>query len=350
MHPVMTIRGNTAPISIAPMMERTDRHYRYMMRLISRKTLLYTEMVTTGALIHGDVDRHLRYDDTEHPIALQLGGDDPKALAECARIGADWGYDEINLNVGCPSNRVQSGCFGASLMARPDDVARAVESMRKACELPVTVKHRIGIDDLDRYEDMLNFVRIVAKAGSDRFTVHARKAWLNGLSPKENRNIPPLRYSDVHRLKTENPELPIEINGGFTDWDTVREQLDVVDAVMLGRAAYENPWMFSTVDAEFFGQQSRNLTRHDVVASMVEYAKEVLATDPRARLGHIARHLQNLFNGIPGARHWRRSIAQEAFKPDADPELLIKALPSPLSASPNLPEDPQAGRLFDSGE
>ena len=309
------------------MMERTDRHYRYMMRLISQHTLLYTEMVTTGALLHGDAPHHLRFHSSEHPIALQLGGDDPHDLAECSKLAEDWGYDEVNLNVGCPSSRVQNGCFGASLMARPTHVARAVEAMRGACNLPVTVKHRIGIDDLDRYEDMANFVKTVASAGSDRFTVHARKAWLKGLSPKENRTIPPLRYAEVHRLKEDFPHLQIEINGGFREWGVVQEQLNKVDAVMLGRAAYEEPWLFHTVDNEFFNDPSPRPTREEVVHSMVEYAEEVLATDSRARLGHIARHMQNLFNGLRGARAWRRNLAENAFKSQADPQLLLQAIP-----------------------
>jgi tRNA-dihydrouridine synthase A len=319
-------RTSTPPISIAPMMERTDRHYRYMMRQITQHTLLYTEMITTGALLNGDVPRHLSYHADEHPLALQLGGDSAKDLATCAKMAEDWGYDEVNLNVGCPSNRVQSGSFGAALMGHPEKVAEAVTAMRKSCSLPVTVKHRIGIDEIDRYEDMLNFVRIVADTGCDRFTVHARKAWLQGLSPKENRNVPPLRYGDVHRLKKELPDLQIEINGGFTDWDTVQTQLKSVDAVMLGRAAYDNPWMFASVDEQFFGS-SNHCTRQSVVESMISYAEKVLRDDPHARLGHIARHMQNLFNGQPGARNWRRKISEQAFKPDAAPDLLLAAIP-----------------------
>jgi tRNA-dihydrouridine synthase A len=316
------------------MMERTDRHYRFMMRQITRHTLLYTEMVTTGALVHGNAERHLRHHETEHPLALQLGGDSITDLATCAKMAEDWGYDEVNLNVGCPSNRVQSGCFGASLMARPEHVAKAVEAMREACTIPVTVKHRIGIDELDHYEDMRNFVQIVAQAGCDRFTVHARKAWLKGLSPKENRNVPPLRYEEVHRLKAEFPDLHIEINGGFSDWKAVAYQLEKVDAVMIGRAAYEQPWLFVEVDERFFGSTHPVPTRQGVVEAMVDYAQELLAEDPRARLGHIARHMQNLFNGLPGARAWRRRIAEEAFKPEADPRLLLGAIPKPGPSSP----------------
>jgi tRNA-dihydrouridine synthase A len=308
------------------MMDRTDRHYRFMMRQITQHTLLYTEMVTTGALLHGDVPRHLRHHAEEHPLSLQLGGDDPTALSACAQMAEDWGYDEVNLNVGCPSDRVQSGCFGASLMAHPEKVAMAVAAMRSVCAIPVTVKHRIGIDEMDSYEHMLNFVDIVAEAGCDRFTVHARKAWLKGLSPKENRNVPPLRYAEVHRLKADRPDLAIEINGGFKEWGAVAPQLDHVDAVMLGRAAYDNPWMFATVDEQFF-EQPMQTSRRKVVETMIAYAEQVLRDDPRARLGHIARHLQNLFTGEPGARGWRRAISEQAFKADASPQLLLAAIP-----------------------
>ena len=248
----MTNDGN--PLSIAPMMERTDRHYRYFMRQMTRRTLLYTEMITTAAILHGDREKLLGFSSEEKPLSLQVGGDNPQELAECARIAEDMGYDEINLNVGCPSNRVQNGNFGACLMAQPERVAQAVEAMQKAVDLPVTVKHRIGIDQRDRYEDMAHFVRIVSEVGCRRFTVHARKAWLKGLSPKENRNIPPLRYQDVHRLKQEFPHLFIEINGGITTLEQVQEQLKLVDAVMIGRAAYDNPYLFATVDRDLYGE------------------------------------------------------------------------------------------------
>lgn len=227
-------------------------------------------------------------------------------------------------------------------MARPRQVAAAVEAMREACTIPVTVKHRIGIDDLDRYEDMANFVRIVAQAGSDRFTVHARKAWLNGLSPKENRTIPPLRYDEVHRLKQEFPHLQVEINGGFRDWASVELQLEKVDAVMLGRAAYDDPWLFASVDAQFFDDPEPTPTRTEVVSAMVDYADTVLREDPRARLGHIARHMQNLFNGRPGARKWRRILAENAFTSGADPRLLLEAIPPEALEPPSSPHDPPA--------
>ena len=227
------------PVSIAPMMKRTDRHFRYFMRGISKHALLYTEMVTTGALIHGPRERLLRYHADEHPISLQLGGDDPNELRLCARMAEDAGYDEVNLNVGCPSDRVQNGQFGACLMKRPERVAEAVVAMKAEVRIPVTVKHRIGVDDLDQYEDMLNFVDIVSKAKADRFSVHARKAWLQGLNPKENREIPPLRYDEVYELKRVRPDLEIEINGGIKTIESMTSHLEHVDAVMIGRAVYE---------------------------------------------------------------------------------------------------------------
>ncbi|MDP6945861.1 MAG: tRNA dihydrouridine(20/20a) synthase DusA, partial [Myxococcota bacterium] len=234
----MTRRGQVRPLSVAPMMQRTDRHFRVLIRQVTRHTLLYTEMLTANAIIHGDRRLLLDFDEVEHPVSLQLGGDDPTAMAEAARIGVDYGYDEINLNVGCPSNRVKNGCFGASLMRYPDKVAAIVDAMRGAVSVPVTVKHRIGIDELDRYEDMAHFVSVVREAGADRFSVHARKAWLEGLSPKENRTVPPLRYEDVYALKREFPGLAIEINGGVTTLNEVVDHLEHVDAVMVGRAAY----------------------------------------------------------------------------------------------------------------
>ena len=317
-------RGVTPPLSVAPMMQRTDRHFRRMMRLITRETLLYTEMVTTGAVLHGDRERLLGYDEVEHPIALQLGGDDPKALSECAQVGVDWGYDEINLNVGCPSDRVQNGCFGASLMRRPERVAAAVEAMRARVDVPVTVKHRIGVDELDRYDDMLRFVDIVSEADCDRFSVHARKAWLNGLSPKENRTIPPLRYDDVHRLKRERPNLSIEINGGLVTLDEVAEQLQAVDAVMIGRAAYDDPMGFADADARFFTAVNPGLDRFQVVEAMVPYVAEHLAQG--GKLHHVTRHMLTLFRRQPGGKKWRQLLSSESFKPDQDETMLLNAL------------------------
>ena len=317
------------------MMDRTDRHYRRMMRCITKRTLLYTEMVTTGAILHGPRDRELAYDPIEHPIALQLGGDDPEALRQCARIAEDRGYDEVNLNVGCPSSRVQAGCFGVSLMGRPERVAEAVVAMRDEVSIPVTVKHRIGFDEIDQYEDMLRFVDIVSASGSDRFTVHARKAWLKGLSPKENRNIPPLRYGEVWRLKRERPHLPIEINGGIKTLDEVAEHLEHVDAVMIGRGAYDQPMVFSAADTRFFGAATDPVdagldpyaARRRVVLEMADYA-DALAADPNAvgRHNAIARHLLTLYTGLPGARRWRRVVTESIAQKMPVGELLRTAL------------------------
>ncbi|MFK7986815.1 MAG: tRNA dihydrouridine(20/20a) synthase DusA [Sandaracinaceae bacterium] len=317
-------RATEMPLSVAPMMDRTDRHYRFFVRQITRRTLLYTEMVTTGALVHGDRAHHLDYDEEEHPIALQLGGDDPEALAECAKMGEDWGYDEININVGCPSDRVQRGCFGVSLMGRPERVAECVAAMRRRVDVPVTVKHRIGFDDIDRYEDMLRFVDIVAEAESDRFTVHARKAWLEGLSPKQNRNVPPLRYDEVHRLKRERPHLFVEINGGIKTLDQVAEQLEHVDAVMLGRAAYDDPYLFADADRRFFDDDRDVPSRHEVIERMVDYADRWVKDG--GRLHHATRHLMNLFSGMPGARAFRRHLAENATRKGAGADVLREAL------------------------
>jgi len=305
------------------MMQRTDRHFRVIMRQITRETLLYTEMVTTGAILHGDRDRHLRYSEIEHPISLQLGGDNPDALRQCARIAEDWGYDEVNINVGCPSDRVQSGRFGACLMAHPQRVAEAVAAMRADVNIPVTVKHRIGIDDLDRYEDMLNFVDVVSQAGADRFSVHARKAWLQGLSPKENRNIPPLRYKEVWRLKAERPNLIVEINGGIGALEEVEEHLAHVDAVMIGRAAYDRPLLFSDVDERFFGGQKRVKHAFEVVEGLMPYMADYLASG--GRLHHITRHLLMLFHGQVGGRRWRQALGG-TIQPGADLSLVEAAL------------------------
>jgi tRNA-dihydrouridine synthase A len=314
------------PLSVAPMMQRTDRHFRFLMRLITRHTLLYTEMITTGALLHGDRKRFLRYDQAEHPVAIQLGGDDPTALAQCARLAEDIGYDEVNLNVGCPSDRVQNGCFGAALMARPQRVADAVAAMQAVVKIPVTVKHRIGIDELDRYEDMLNFVDVVASAGCQRFTVHARKAWLQGLSPKENRTVPPLRYDDVHRLKAERPSLQIEINGGFVDLVASQAQLEAVDGVMIGRMAYDEPWAFAQADALFFNDESERPTRVEVIEQMIAYIETATAAGDRPY--SVLRHMLQLFAGRRGARLWRRQISENGPKATDGGQVLKDALAS----------------------
>jgi tRNA-dihydrouridine synthase A len=317
-------RGQTWPISIAPMMDRTDRHYRYFMRQITRYTLLYTEMITTAALLHGDRDRLLGFSDVENPLALQLGGDDPTHLALCARLAEDWGYDEVNLNVGCPSDRVQHGHFGACLMAQPALVARCVEAMRQATTLPVTVKHRIGIDDLDRYEDMTNFVRIVAQAGCDRFIVHARKAVLHGLSPRENRAIPPLRYDDVYRLKTDFPALRIEINGGITTLQQASAQLQHVDGAMLGRAAYDQPYLFAEADALYFGDVTPPPARRQVLEAMLSYMECRIAQGlPPYR---IVRHLLSLFAYERAARLWKRCLSERTWVPETTVAALREAM------------------------
>lgn len=312
------------PLSIAPMMDRTDRHYRYFMRQITRRTLLYTEMVTTAAILHGDQEKLLGFSPEEKPLVLQLGGDNPKDLATCAKIAEDWGYDEVNLNVGCPSSRVQDGNFGACLMAQPELVANAVEAMQKVVNIPVTVKHRIGIDEQDKYEDMAHFVRIVSEAGCQRFTVHARKAWLQGLSPKENRTIPPLRYEEVHRLKQEFPQLFIEINGGFKTLAEVKQQLQLVDAVMIGRAAYDNPYLFATADQEIYGENTPILTRHQIVEAMYPYIDYWVKKG--VRLNSITRHLLELFAGQPGTKAWKRHISENAHLPGAGVEVLQQAV------------------------
>ncbi|PSF33030.1 tRNA dihydrouridine(20/20a) synthase DusA [Aphanothece hegewaldii CCALA 016] len=312
------------PLSVAPMMERTDRHFRYLMRQITRRTLLYTEMITTAAITHGDRTKLLGFSPEEKPISLQLGGDNPLLLAECARIAEDLGYDEINLNVGCPSSRVQNGHFGACLMAQPETVARCIEAMQKAVMIPVTVKHRIGIDERDRYEDMLNFIKIVSDAGCRRFTVHARKAWLKGLSPKENRTIPPLRYDDVYRLKAEYPHLLIEINGGITTLEQVQQHLQKVDAVMIGRAAYDNPYLFATVDQDIYGENTIPPTRHEVIENMLPYLEFWLGKG--LKLNSISRHLLQVFVGQSGTKAWKRHISDNAHLEHAGVEVITEAL------------------------
>jgi tRNA-dihydrouridine synthase A len=312
------------PLSVAPMMERTDRHFRYFMRQITRSTLLYTEMIATAAIVHGDRSKLLGFSPEEKPLALQLGGDNPVELAECARIAEDLGYNEVNLNVGCPSSRVQEGHFGACLMARPETVARCVEAMQKAVTIPVTVKHRIGIDERDRYEDLLDFVRIVAATGCRRFTVHARKAWLKGLSPKENRTIPPLRYEEVYRLKAECPDLRVEINGGIATLEQVHRHLAKVDAVMIGRAAYDNPYLFATVDRDLYGEKTTPPTRHQAIENMLPYLEFWLGKG--LKLNTISRHLLQVFVGQPGTTAWKRHISENAHLEGAGIEVILQAL------------------------
>lgn len=313
------------PVSIAPMMRRTDRHYRFFMRQITRHTLLYTQMLTTGAVIHGDRERLLGFHECEHPVALQIAGSDPEQLAEAARIGQQFGYDEINLNVCCPSSRVQEGQFGACLMETPEAVARSVEAMDRATDVPVTVKHRFGIDELDSYDRLRRFVDTVAEAGCARFSVHARKAWLEGLDPTENRNIPPLRHDGVHRLKRQRPDLTIETNGGIETLDEAEDHLEHVDAVMIGRAAYDNPYMFAEVDRRFYGDDTPVPSRREIVERLCEYVTDWTERFD-TKLSHITRHYLQLFYGQPGAGAWRRHLSENAHRPEAGPHTLREAL------------------------
>ena len=306
------------------MMEWTDRHCRYFLRRISRRCLLYTEMVTTGAVLQGDRGRLLRFHPDEHPLALQLGGSDPLALAECARIAESLGFDEINLNVGCPSDRVQSGRFGACLMAEPALVARCVEAMRRAVAVPVTVKSRIGIDDQEEWPALRGFVETVAQAGCARFIVHARKAWLTGLSPKENRDVPPLRYDLVYRLKEERPDLDVILNGGVTSLEQADRHLGHVDGVMLGRAAYQDPYLLVDVDRRYFGVDRIPPDRHAVAAAMAAYIEAELAAG--TPLAAMTRHMLGLFQRVPGARAWRRHLSEHAHRPGAGPGVVRDAL------------------------
>ena len=309
----MTLPTSPWRLSVAPMMDWTDRHCRYFHRLLSKNTLLYTEMVTTGALLHGDVPRHLDFNPEEHPVALQLGGSEPADLAHCAKLGEDWGYDEINLNCGCPSERVQRGAFGACLMAEPQLVADCVKAMVDVVSVPVTVKHRIGIDKTESYGFVRDFVGAVSEAGCNVFTVHARNAWLKGLSPKENREVPPLRYALVHQLKREFPHLTIAINGGITTNAQIAEQLQQVDGVMVGREAYHNPWLLAGWDAAFLGAANTALTREQVEAQMCDYmAREAAAHG--TPWSAIARHMLGLRHGLPGARRWRQVWSDHKLK------------------------------------
>ena len=294
-------------------MDWTDRHCRYFHRLLSQHALLYTEMVTTGALVHGDVPRHLRFNKQEHPVALQLGGSEPADLAHSAKLGEQWGYDEINLNCGCPSERVQRGAFGACLMAEPQLVADCVKAISDVVSVPVTVKHRIGIDKFESYEFVRDFVGTVSGAGCNTFIVHARSAWLKGLSPKENREVPPLRYALVHRLKQDFPDLTIAINGGITTNPQIAEELQQLDGVMVGREAYHNPWLLASWDAEFFGATPSSLTREVVEAQMCDYmAREF--TEHGTPWSAIARHMLGLRHGLPGSRRWRQVWSDHKLK------------------------------------
>jgi len=314
-------------LTVAPMMAWTDRHCRHFHRLITRRTRLYTEMVTTGALVHGDVAKHLRHDaDGEHPTALQIGGSEPDEMAQAARLAVQWGYQEINLNCGCPSERVQKGAFGACLMAEAALVRDGVKAMRDAVgdAIPVTVKHRIGIDKVDSYDFVRDFVATVAEGGCSVFIVHARNAWLQGLSPKENREIPPLRYAHVHRLKAEFPQLTIAINGGIASNDVVAEQLAQVDGVMVGRASYHDPLLMCDWDARFWGEGSAPLVDDDWRQALEDRMVAYIATEQAANgtpWAHAATHMLGLWNGRPGARHWRRVWSDHRLKGTAVAEV-----------------------------
>ena len=311
-------------LTVAPMMGHTDRHFRYLMRTISPHALLYTEMITTGAIIHGDRQRFLEHHADEYPLAIQLGGSDPEDLATCAVIAEDTGYDEVNLNVGCPSARVQSGRFGAWLMAEPELVAECVAKMLHRVGIPVTVKTRIGINDKDSYEELVHFIQAVKTAGCSTFIMHARKAWLNGLSPKENREIPPLQYETVYQLKQDLPELDFIINGGFTSEDDIMEQYENVDGVMIGRAAYQNPYLLAKIDQSLFNKETQLLTRYEILERFMAYVQQNL--DQGVYLGHMSRHILGLFLGKPGARAYRRYISENAYKEGAGVEVIRMAM------------------------
>ncbi len=320
---------NTPPlpprrICVAPMLDWTDRYFRYFARLISRHCWLYTEMVTTGALLRGDARRFLRFDPAEHPVALQLGGSEPDALAQAARLGEQAGFDEINLNLGCPSNRVQAGRFGACLMRESGLVAEGIAAMVATVDIPVTVKTRIGVDHDDSYEELSALVDKLSSAGCRTFIIHARKAWLKGLSPKENRRIPPLRYEIAHRLKRDFPVLELILNGGITDLDSAAAQLERVDGVMIGREAYHNPWLLADVDRRFYGDETPPPERRRIIQRLLPFIESELASG--VPLQRISRHILGLFQGQPGARRWRRHLSENSHKKNADITVIVEAL------------------------
>ena len=314
---------NIHKLSIAPMMDCTDKHFRMIMRKISSEALLYTEMIVAKSLVYTtNKEKFLDFNNEEHPIAIQFGGDDPKILKEAAQMAEDWGYDEINFNVGCPSQRVCSGNFGASLMKNPEKVAKCIESLKNSCNLPITIKHRIGVDNDDSFNYLNNFVRHIAGAGVDRFTVHARKAILKGLNPKQNRTVPPLKYDVVKKLKTFNPELLIEINGGFTNINESLEALIHFDGVMIGRAAYKHPLRWTKVDQEIYGINKKNKSASQIIFSLIPYIDKHLRNGGRS--WDICKHLINLVEGIPKARIWRNQISIKSIKKELDTEYLLK--------------------------
>jgi len=315
---------NPCPVSVAPMMDWTDRHCRYFLRLISRHARLYTEMITSAALMHGDRDRLLAFHASEHPLAIQFGGSEPEELARCAAWAEQSGFDEINLNVGCPSDSVQSGHFGACLMLEPERVAACVAVMRQVVSVPVTVKTRIGVDEQDSYDELIRFVSLLQDAGLERLIVHARKAWLQGLSPKQNREIPPIRYDWVYRIKKDFPSLDIHINGGVKTLDEVDTHLERVDGVMIGRAAYHNPYLLADIDRRYAGDMGPPPGRHQIIQRLLPYIELELSRG--TRLQQITRHILGLFQGRPGARAWRRMLSERAHRPGAGVEVLEQAL------------------------
>jgi tRNA-dihydrouridine synthase A len=323
-HDTAGVASQQPYVSVAPMMDWTDRHCRYFHRLISPNSVLFTEMITTGALIHGDRDRFLRFDKTEHPLVIQLGGDTPSALAECAKMAEDYSYDEVNLNCGCPSDRVQSGNFGACLMAQPELVAESVDAMIQAVDIPVTVKCRIAIDDYDDYDFLYQFIKTVSEAGCNTFTVHARKAWLKGLSPKENRDIPPLRYDIVKEIKNNFPEQKFVLNGGIKTITDIKEHLTVFDGVMIGREAYQNPYFLACIENEVFNN-TKTISRKAAAEEMISYIEQQ-AKDYGTPIKSITRHMIGLFHQQTGAKSWRRYISENAHKEGTRPDFLKEAM------------------------
>jgi tRNA-dihydrouridine synthase A len=325
------VTGHAHRVSVAPMMDYTDRHFRYFIRLMSRHTGLYTEMLTTGALLHGDPRRFLEFHAAEHPLALQLGGSEPGQLAACARIAADYGYDEVNLNAGCPSDRVQQGRFGACLMNEPKLVRECVSAMRAASPLPVTVKTRFGVDERDSYPELVDFISTTAQGGCDTFIIHARKAWLKGLSPKENREIPPLRYDVAAALKRDFPRFTIVVNGGVQTLEAMERHLGAFDGVMVGREAVSNPYLFADVDRRFFDPAAPVLSRTEILNAWLPYLAAQLQEG--VPLQRMTRHALGLFHGCPGARQWRRHLSEEGTRLGADLGVLQDAVASLKAAA-----------------
>lgn len=331
-------------LSVAPMMDRTDRHCRYFLRLISKYTLLYTEMITSKAILHGDRQRLLGYSEREHPLALQIGGSEPEELAVCASIAEESGYDEVNLNVGCPSDRVQSGRFGACLMAEPDLVADCIHRMQKNVSIPVTVKTRLGIDERDSYEELVSFIKQVNEAGCNTFIIHARKAWLNGLSPKENREVPPLEYDKVYQLKYDFPHIEIIINGGFTTNQNILNQLDHVDGVMIGRAAYHDPWLLAEMDHQLFKDSADIKSRTEILNEFIEYIEQQLKTG--ASLHSMTRHILGLYQGQPGARAFRRHLSENSHQHGNELDVMRKAVEIVKNTPENISSEKKSRSFY----